>query len=450
MNFLKPSVAVSAEFKAFAPIAALLSSVALLGMGNGLQGTLLPVRAQVERFGTLEVGILGASYFLGFAAGCVLGPYVVRRVGHIRTFTAMVSLASAAVLAHAVILIPAVWWLCRALTGLCLAMLFMVIESWLNEKATNENRGFTFSIYTIISLTVAMIGQMMLTLDDPGEFGLFAAASILVSLAALPVALTRAEAPAPLSAVRIRIAHLFACSPVGFVGAATVGLTGGAFWSLAPVFVHSHPFSEGSDTVAAFMSVAVVAGAIGQWPLGRMSDRMDRRGVALRATIGAAMFGAAMAMFGEMWAGGLFVFCFLFGFFSIPLYTLCAAHMNDSVETGGFVEASSGLLLVYAAGAVGGSVLGSLMMRLLGPNGLFYFTATVHGAFAVFVVVRMRLRPPPQEHQREPFADSIRLAHTVAIIDPLGTETENGAVEEAQGTPQADATEPGGQTRGTP
>ena len=135
----------------FAPIAALLFSAALLLTGNGLQGALLPVRAYVESFTTLEVGILGATYFLGFAAGCLIGPRIVRRVGHIRTFTAMVSVASAMMLVHAMVLEPLVWWLCRGITGLCFAVLFMVIESWLNERSTNENRGRMFSIYTFIN-----------------------------------------------------------------------------------------------------------------------------------------------------------------------------------------------------------------------------------------------------------------------------------------------------------
>ena len=201
-----------------APIAALLLSVAFLLMGNGLQGTLLPLRANLEAFGALDIGVLGSAYFLGFAIGCLYGPHVVRRAGHIRTFTAMVAIASCIVLAHALVVSPVVWWLMRAATGYCFAVLFMVIESWLNEKATNENRGFVFSVYTIINLTVLTLGQLMLVLDDPGDFPLFSLASILVSIAAVPVALTTAPAPAPIAAVKIRIGHLFRLSPVGFVG----------------------------------------------------------------------------------------------------------------------------------------------------------------------------------------------------------------------------------------
>ena len=307
--------------RTLAPVAALLLSVALLLMGNGLQGTLLPVRAQLEFFSTLDIGVLGSSYFLGFAAGCYLGPYLVRRAGHIRTFTAMVSLASAVALAHALLLQPPLWWLFRASTGFCFAVLYMVIESWLNEKSTNENRGLVFSIYTIINLTVVTIGQMMLTLASPTAFSLFAVASILVSLAAVPVALTKAPAPAPIAAVHIRVRHLYRLSPVGFAGALAVGLANGSFWSLAPIFAQSKLLAVGTTGIAVFMSLAVIAGAAGQWPLGRISDRVDRRKVIVLVCVGAALAGISMGLFGANWDLAIFIFSFLFGFFALPLYS---------------------------------------------------------------------------------------------------------------------------------
>ena len=410
--------------QAFGPIAALLASAALLLTGNGLQGALLPVRAYVENFTTLEVGILGATYFLGFAAGCLIGSRIVRRAGHIRTFTAMVSLASAMVLAHAMVLDPVVWWICRGITGLSFAVLFLVIESWLNERSTNENRGRMFSIYTFINFSVVAVGQMMLTLADPRAFTLFAGASILISLAALPVALTRAEAPAPLEAIRFRLRHLYRCSPIGFVGAAVVGLANGAFWSLAPVYVLAIPVGGGADMVAIFMSLAVISGAIAQWPFGHVSDRVDRRIVILVSCIGSAVVGIAMGLFADRWAAGLWVFPCLFGWFVFPLYALCAAYMNDWVETGAFVEAAGVLLLLFAVGSVVGSVAAAAAMQVLGPSGLFFFTATVHALLALFTLARMQVRDPLPIADQEPFAESIQAAYTVAPIDPHPVESE--------------------------
>ena len=411
----------------FGSIAALLLSAALLLTGHGLQVALLPVRAELSGFATLELGILGAAYFLGFAAGCLIGPRIIRRVGHIRAFAAMVCLASTMALAHALFTEPVFWWLCRAITGLCLAVLFMVIESWLNTRSTNENRGRVFSIYTIITLTMVSAGQMILVLDDPRGFALFAGASILVSLSALPVALTRAEAPAPLASVRLEIGHLFRRAPVGVVGSAVVGLTLGAFWSLAPVFVQQTPLALDTDMVAVFMSVAVLAGAIGQWPLGRGSDHMDRRKVILAASVASAIVGAAMALFSERWADGLLVFPFVFGLFAFPLYSLCAAHMNDWVTADEYVDASGVLLLLYAAGAIAGSILGSGAMQILGPNGLFLYTAAVHTTLVVFIVVRLWVRPPRISDEHESFAHTIQVLQTIAPIDPLAMEDEAGS-----------------------
>ncbi len=403
---------------AIAPIAALLLSVAFLLMGNGLLGTLLPLRAQLDLFSTLDIGILGSCYFLGFAIGCYWGPHVVRRVGHIRTFTAMVSAVSVLALFYALIVHPFVWWPVRALTGFCFAVLYMVIESWLSEKSTNDNRGLVFSVYTIVNLTVITIGQMMLAFGNPTAFPLFAVASILVSLAVLPVALTTSTAPAPIVAVEIRLGRLYRSSPVGCVGALAVGLANGPFWSLGPIFAQSNAFVVGTTGIAIFMSTAVIAGAVGQWPLGYLSDKIDRRKVIIAACVGAALSGLGMSGFANEWRSAMFVFAILFGGFAFPLYALCAAHMNDSVEAGGFVEASSGLLLLYAAGAVAGPLIASTMMRLIGPNGLFLFTTLVHSLMALFALYRIRQHARPREADREPFSDSARIALTVAPIDP--------------------------------
>jgi MFS family permease len=411
--------------RATAPVAALLLSVAILLMGNGLQGTLLPVRAQLELYSSLDIGILGSSYFLGFTVGCYRGPHVVRRVGHIRAFTAMVSLASAVALAHSLVLSPYAWWPLRAITGFCFAVLYLVIESWLNEKSTNENRGLVFSVYTIINLTVVTIGQMMLTLASPTAFPLFAVASILVSLAALPVALTTAPPPGPVVSVEIRIRHLYRLSPVGFVGAIAVGLTNGSFWALGPVFAQSYIYSLGTAAIALFMSATVIAGALGQWPLGWSSDHMDRRKVIVFACLGAAVAGVGMNILARGWDQGPFIFAVIFGAFAFPLYALCAAHMNDSVEDNGFVEASSGLLLLYGAGAVAGPLIASPAMGYFGPAGLFGFTALVHSAMAAFAFYRMYRRDRPLAEDREPFADSLVVAQTVATIDPR-THDEEG------------------------
>ncbi len=400
-----------------APIFALLLSVAMLLMGHGLQGTLLPVRANLEAFSAIDIGVLGSAYFLGFAIGCVAGPHIVRRAGHIRTFTAMVAIASCVVLGHALVVQPLVWWLLRMATGLCFAVLYMVIESWLNEKSSNTNRGLVFSIYTIINLTVITIGQMMLTLDEPTDFPLFALASILVSLAAVPVALTRSPAPAPIESVHIRFRGLLTTSPVGVVGCLAVGLANGAFWALAPVFAQRA--STDVADVALFMSIAVIGGAIAQWPLGRLSDRMDRRRVIVLACIGAAAAGVALVLVDPAWKYAVLAAAFGYGLFAFPLYALAVAHTNDYVEPTGYVEVAGGLLLVFGLGAVVGPIIASLIVRFVGIDSLFGYTAFVHVATAVFALYRVRRRASAPIEEHITFADALRVAQTTSNVDPL-------------------------------
>ena len=401
--------------------------MAILLLGNGLQGTLLPVRAQLEDFSSVEIGILGSAYFLGFAIGCILGPHAVRRAGHIRAFAAMVSIASTLSLLHALTLVPELWWLFRALTGFCFAGLYMIIESWLMEKSTNQTRGFVFSAYTVINLTVITLGQMMIATDNPRNFALFAVSSILVSLAAVPIAMSTAVAPDPPKVVRIRPAHLFKISPVGVLGCFAIGLTNGSFWSLGTVFAQRE--SGDVTAVAVFMSLTVIAGAVGQWPIGLISDRVDRRRVIIGAGLGAAAAGAALVLAANFWASNIVVFSFAacFGFFAFPLYSLCAAHTNDHVEADGFVEAASGLLLVFSAGAVVGPIIASALMKAQGVPALFGFTAIVHVCLAIYTVYRISRREAVPAEDRGTFAEAITAVQTISPIDVQSTEEDRNA-----------------------
>ncbi len=397
---------------ALTPVAALLISVAVLLAGNGLQGTLLPIRAQMEDFSTLSIGVLGSVYFAGFAAGCLLGPKLIERVGHIRTFSAMAAIATAAILGHGLYAAPLLWWVLRALSGFCFAVLYVVIESWLNERATRETRGLVLSVYLIINLTVITLGQLMVTLADPQAFTLFAVAAILLSLGLVPVATTRTIAPSPPPAVRPRLRRLYATSPVGFMGCLTVGLANGAFWALSPVFAAG----SGMDTrgIALLMSATVVGGAIGQWPLGRMSDRMDRRYVVVACCGGAAMVAAALtfAPFAAPWA--LFALSGLWGAFAFPLYAISVAHTNDFAAPQDYVEVSSGLLLLYGAGAAVGPVLVAPLLEVIGPGALFEATMGIHLLLAGFALMRVRHRGPAPLEEHVTFDEAAQAALTMS------------------------------------
>jgi len=421
-----------------APISALLLGVALLQIGNGLQGTLLPVRAQVEAFSQLELGALGSAYFLGFVAGCYFGPWLVRNSGHIRTFTAMVAMASALVLTHPLLVDPAFWLGVRVVSGACFAILYMVIESWLNARSTNTSRGVIFAVYAIVSFGMLGVGQLLLAVDSPSGFPLFLYASILVSVAAVPVALSRSPQPEPIAYIHIRFGHLYRLSPVGMAGSFLVGATSGAVWSLAPVF-----FGAGAartEDIAVFMTVMILAGAIGQWPLGLISDRMDRRLVIAATAFLAVWAGLAMSLFAIDTGPLALGLTGIFGFLSFPLYMLCVAHMNDSVEHDGFVEAASGLLLIWGAGAVVGPLIASNVIVAVGLGGLFYSTAALHAVLLVLTLYRLGQRAARPAEDRGVFIDAVRVGQTVSTVDPLAHEEE----EPPEGQPPQPGAQPAG------
>lgn len=417
--------------RALAPVAALLLSVAFMLMGNGLQSTLLPMRAQIENYSSVEIGVLGSAYFIGFALGCWRGALLIRRVGHIRTFAAVVAIASTSALVHALVFEPVVWWAIRLLSGACIAILFMVIESWLNEKSTNETRGLVFSVYTAINLTVISVGQLLIAFGNPEGFPLFLMASILISWAAVPVAMTKSESPEPPENIGIRIGYLIRLSPVGFIGSFVVGVTNGAFWALAPVVAQGG--TSNASLAAIFIAVVVIGGAIGQYPLGKISDRMDRRKLIIIVAGLASVSGVCLGLFGVGGQTPLMVIGFIFGMFAFPLYSICVAHANDHVEGKSFVEAASGLLLTYAAGAVAGPVLASIVISQAGAGGLFYFTCAIHLLFVGFVIYRMRIRDAVPVAEQSDFVEAMNAGLTILPVE-TGTMDEEPPTEAPEAT----------------
>jgi MFS family permease len=404
-----------------APVGALLLGVAFLLMGNGLQSTLLPIRGEIEAFSTLSIGVMGSAYYVGFALGCLFCPHVVRAVGHIRAFTAMVAVASTVALLHVMFLEPVVWWPLRGLTGFCFAGLYLVIESWLNDRATNGTRGAIFGIYTFVNLTVITVGQFMITLYDPAAFPLFALASILVSLAAVPVALTRLPPPKPVAVVRLRLKHLYGLSPVGVAGCGIVGLANGAFWSFGPLYATGRGLDLTS--LATFMGLTVLGGALAQWPFGRLSDKRDRRQVIALACGLSVLAGLLLAVLGGLWTRAIFPLTVLFGAFAFPIYAICVAHANDMMARDEFVEASSGLLLANGVGSAIGPILASAAMSLIGPSGLFYYTAVIHAAMLAFVLYRIRQRAPAAPQERGSFMPVSESSSSMLTLDPRSDDT---------------------------
>ncbi len=375
----------------FRPIAALLLAIAILVSGSGLLSTLLPVRAHIEEFSTLSIGVLGGVYYIGFVVGCWFGPAMVSRVGHIRAFATSAAVASAVALIHALAVDIVAWCAIRVFAGIAFALIYVVIESWLNEHAVNETRGRVGSVYAFINIASIGAGQAMMTLYDPRGFPLFCLVAILLSLALVPIAASTAPSPTPVATRRVNLARVYRTSPVGFIGCTVVGFANATFWALGPVYAAETGFSV--NGVAFFMMASSFAGAIALWPIGRVSDRIDRRLVILAISAGAALAAIGLVAATRFAPELRIPLVALFAFFSLPLWSVSAAHAYDRAPSGAFVEISSGLLLTYGVAAVIGPVVAADLMERFGAETMFLFTTAFHAGFAAFTLYRMLRRP---------------------------------------------------------
>lgn len=413
--------------RAVSAILPLLLAAAILLAGNGLQGTLLAVRANLEGFPTSLIGVLMSAYYAGFVLGCRFNPSFIKSVGHIRTFLALASIASASALIHPLYVDVWIWAVLRAITGFCFAGLIMVIESWINERATNSNRGRILSVYRVIDLSATTAGNALLATADPADFHLFATVSILMSIALVPVALTKSDAPKPIETARLDIPRLFKLSPVAAVGAPLIGLANASFWAVGAVYAQQ--LGYGTTLIASFISAVIIGAALLQWPLGWLSDRIDRR----RVILGAAILGIAttisLSLFGGASPQALLALGALFGAFIIPMFGLTAAHANDHAEPGDAVSTNGGLLLLHGCGSVIGATAGATIMSIFGPPALFIYIAAIYVFLSAFCLYRIMTSPPVPEAKKSPF--------TPLPKNAAPTVFEIGAEEKAEETEPA-------------
>ncbi len=407
----------------FASIFALLAGVAFLGLASGLLFTLLGVRMSIDGVAPQMIGIVGSAYYVGLLAGTLRCDRVIRRVGHIRAFTVFAALSAISVLLLALIPVPWVWAALRAMMGVSMAGLLIVAESWLQFRATNETRGRTFALY-VIALTLGTgSGPLLINLADPMRHELFLLASILFSVALLPVALTRAGNPELGKSARFGLRELFAVSPVAVVGAFATGLASSAFSTMAPVYADRVGMT--AIYISLLMAAVRLGGFVMQYPIGSVSDRFDRRRVVITLGVGAAFATAAVAASGGGTPLLVLALACVYGAFSQPIYGLMVSHANDYVEPETFVATSAGLLFAFGVGASAGPTAAALVMDWMGPSGLFVYLAVVPLAFCGFVAYRMGKRSPlPTAEQAGFVAVPPTLPAAGSALDPRAEPAE--------------------------
>ena len=419
------------------PISSLLLGVAFLLAGNGLQFTLLPLRGYADGFSSPAIGGISAAYYAGFVGGCLLAPYVILRAGHIRAFAALVALSVVVGLAYPLANAVWPWVLFRLINGFCIAGFYLVIESWLNDRTSNEARGFVMSSYVMVIYVAFTAGQLMVMLYPIKGTESFMLAAMLAALAIVPVALTRSTQPAPITIVSFRPWQVYQAVPVGLVASFAIGVINGAFFGLAPVSAARTGLNV--TEVAMFMSATTLAGAAAQWPAGRLSDRYDRRIVLLVLLIGATVSGILLWLFAD--TGGLLVgFGFVYGAMALPGYAVAAAHAYDKTDLSEMVPTAATVLLANAAGATIGPLLAPPVMDVLGPRSLFLFTAVVAAALAGYVFYRTKVQSSLTAPEKTEF-DLATTAPVGAVFTSETLDPDDPLVvvpEPFQPTPEAD------------
>jgi MFS family permease len=417
-------------------IYALFLGSALLMFGGGLQGLLLAVRGAEENFSLLALGLIGTGWSVGFVAGSITVPMVVRNVGHIRAFSVMAAIGTVTILLNLLWINDIGWIVLRALSGFCFAGAAMIVESWLNEVSDNKSRGTIFSIYVTITMIFTTLGQLSMSVTGTAGYFPFVLGAISLICALLPTALTSSPQPRPLQSAKIAPRLLYKTSPVAAMAAFACGMANGTFGTLAPVY----GYERGMDAanIAVLIAVAAIFGAMAQIPAGRLSDRIDRRLVLIGLSGLAAMAGLLMLLINPSGGPIMYILFAAYGFAANPLYAIAVAHANDFAKDGDFARIAGGMLLIYGVGLAIGPASAAVLMGLFGPVAVFIITVAFHAALVAAAYLRMRIREAPDATEREPF--HIATAEGVpetAVLDPRAYD-DDGSGADANGEPAKD------------
>jgi len=410
------------------PVTALLAGVALLLLGTGLLNTLLALRGVQEGFSDSSMGLIMSGYFAGYFIGTFLALPLIKRMGHIRAFAFCAALVSCSVLLHELFINQIAWGLSRILTGTALVILYTIIESWLNAQTPTEHRGKVFAMYMVVNLGALALAQQFLQFGEIGGFGFFAMAAILVSLSLLPVTWTRVSQPEVQDVQRLRLKYMFRLAPVAIFGAALSGLAMGAFWGMGALYAGR----IGLDTsgVATFMSCGILGGMFFQYPLGRFSDRFDRRKVLAFVSGAGVLASGLLALMSDMGYWVLFAIA-VYGGLAFALYPLAVAHLVDHLDHNDILSGGSAALLLHGVGAAIGPALCGWLMTEIGPQALPAYLAVALGLLTVITVQYLHKERTEEPESPAPFVPMVRTTPTVLEMLPEEEDSDSGSPEES-------------------
>jgi MFS family permease len=406
------------------PLLPLLIAAGTLIGANALQGTLIALRADQEGFSATTIGLISGAYFAGFLLAAWLAPRLIAAVGHIRTFAGLAAIAAAATLTLVLLIDPWVWAAIRLLVGFCFSGLAMTVESWLNARSSNRDRGRILAIYRVVDLGAVTGGQFLLPVFPPGGFAIFSITAILFCLSLVPVSLMDRSRPKAPESFRFDIPAIWAISPLACMGCIAIGLTNSAFRLIGPLYAKEAGL--GVTGIAMFVSAGIVGGAALQFPFGWFSDRYGRRTSVIIATTGAMLAGLYLSALARQ-PTEIFVGAFLFGAFALPLYSLSAAHANDQADAESYVLVAAGLSFFYSLGAIVGPLLASTVIETFGAPAFFTYTSVVHGSLIVATVYRMMHRSAVPAAARTRFVGLLRTSPFFyrLAVKPRATRSDN-------------------------
>jgi MFS family permease len=394
----------------------LLLGMGILMLGAGLQGTLLGVRASLEHFATPVTGLIMSCYYVGYLIGTRVAPRMLKQVGPVRVFATLAALASVAALVHATWVHPLPWAVVRGIAGLCFAGIYVVAESWLNHRASRSNRGALLAVYMLVLYVGLGSAQFLLVLSSPQSDAPFMLVSALISLAMVPIVATAQQIPQPAAPRRVHYRDLYRNSPLGVVAVALSGMISSIIFAMGPVYAHLTGY--GTRGVAEFMAVSIFAAALTQYPVGRLSDRMDRRTVIASACALATVAAGILVAFGPHLPRPLFLaLTALFSGAALTLYSLSVSHVNDQLEPAQMVAASSALLRINGLAAAAGPALAGSLMAALGRGAYFGTLGTLTGVLTLYDLWRKVRRRTVPHAPKAPFINTQQIV-TCAGLDP--------------------------------